>query len=173
MPIVPVVIAAAGGGVAAAIDAIRSRRWNAAALLAGVCVVTWLATEIRRDAASHNVAEEWALTGLSLLQEGNYEEAETAYRTAISLDDSSFAWDGLGLVLLRRELRNEARQAFERSVEINPSNATAWVHLGFAYELAKNPRAALNAYQQALSITPQRAEAKEMFEGALRRYQRR
>ena len=63
MPIVPVVIAVAGGGVAAAVEAMRSRRWNAVTLLAGVCVVTWLATEVRRDAASHNVSEEWAFTG--------------------------------------------------------------------------------------------------------------
>lgn len=66
-----------------------------------------------------------------------------------SLDDSSFAWDGLGLVLLRRDLRNEARRAFERAVTINDTNATAWVHLGLAYEFLGNGRAAVAADEKA------------------------
>jgi 4-amino-4-deoxy-L-arabinose transferase-like glycosyltransferase len=173
MPIVPVVIAFAGGGLAATIDAFRSRRWNRAAALAAVIVVAWAATEIRHDAASHNVAEEQALTGLSLLQEGHVAEAESAYRTAIETDgSSSFAWDGLGLVLLRRQLHGDARNAFERAVQINPSNATAFVHLGVAFEYLGNPSGALNAYRQALAITPQRGEAIEMYERARRRYRR-
>jgi 4-amino-4-deoxy-L-arabinose transferase-like glycosyltransferase len=173
MPIVPVVIAFAGGGLAATIAALRSRRWNRAATLAAVILVAWAATELRHDAASRNLSEEQALTGLSLLQEGHVAEAESAYRTAIETDgSSSFAWDGLGLVLLRRQLHNDARDAFDRAVQLNPSNATAWVHLGVALEYVRNPGAALNAYRQALAITPQRAEAIDMYERARRRYQR-
>jgi hypothetical protein len=173
MPIVPVVIAFGGGGLAALIEACRSRRWHKVAPLAAVILLVWAVTEVRRDAASHNLSEEQALTGLSLLQEGNVAAAEAAYRTAIATDaGSSFAWDGLGLVLLRRELRSDARNAFERAVQINPSNATAWVHLGLAFEFLDNPSGALNAYRQALAITPQRGEAIEMYERARLRYRR-
>jgi cytochrome c-type biogenesis protein CcmH/NrfG len=48
-------------------------------------------------------------------------------------------------------------------------NATAWLHLGLAYELLGNPRAAIAAYQKALEITPQRPEAQELLEAARRR----
>jgi len=173
MPLVPVVIVMAGGGLAAAVDAVRSRRWSTVAPLVVTFLVIWAASEIRHDPASHNLAEEQALTGLSLLQENKVDESEAAYRAAIEADaNSSFAWDGLGLVLQRRQRREDARAAFERAVQINPSNATAWVHLGFAYELLDNPSAALNAYRQALAITPQRAEAVELYEAARRRYAR-
>lgn len=171
IPLVPALIATAGGGLSALVDALRSRRWSAVVPLALVMVVAWAASEIRRDPASHNLAEEQALTGLSLLQENQVDESEAAYRVAIVTDEnSSFAWDGLGLVLQRRRQRDEARAAFERAVHINPANATAWVHLGLAYELLDSPSAALNAYRQALAIAPQRAEAIELYEAARRRY---
>ncbi|HYE88445.1 MAG TPA: tetratricopeptide repeat protein [Vicinamibacterales bacterium] len=171
MPLVPAIIAFAGAGLAATTDAVRSRRWNTAAKLAGVVAVVWAVTEIRHDPASHNLAEEHALSGLSLLQEGRLAEAETACRTAIDIDpSSSLAWDGLGLVLQRRLLRNEARLAFERAVQINESNATAWLHLGYAHELLKEPDAALRAYRQALAITPQRGDAIALYDAARHRY---
>jgi 4-amino-4-deoxy-L-arabinose transferase-like glycosyltransferase len=173
MPLVPAIIAVAGGGLSVIIDAVRSRRWRVVTPLAVVMMVAWAASEIRGDPASHNLAEEQALTGLSLLQEDKVEESEAAYRVAIEIDaNSSFAWDGLGLALQRRRLRDEARNAFERAVQINPSNATAWVHLGLAFELLNNPAAALNAYRQALAIMPKRAEAIELYEAARRRYGR-
>jgi tetratricopeptide (TPR) repeat protein len=173
IPLVPALIAFAGGGVAAAIDALRSRRWKTAAQLAVVIVLTGAAAEVRRDGLSHNLAEEQALTALSLLQESQLDAAEAASRTAIGTDaNSSLAWDALGLVLQRRGLRSDARDAFERAVRINPANATAWLHLGLACEFLRDPGAAMTAYRQALAITPQRAEAIEMYESARRRYRR-
>ena len=172
MPLVPVVIAVAGAGVAGVIERARWRDWLGVSMLAAVFAVTLLAVNVRTDTASRNLTEEHALTGLSLLQERRIEEAEAVYRHAIGLDDSSFAWDGLGLVLLRRELRNEARQAFERAVKINEKNAIAWMHLGLTYEFLGNPGGAVAAYQKALTITPQRTEIQEALAAALKRYGR-
>ncbi len=172
IPLVPAVTGFAGAGIAAIITRVRERDWKQVMALAGAAAVVWALSSLRHDAASRNLAEEWAFTGLALLQSGNTEDAEAAYRTAIALDESSFAWDGLGLVLQRRQLRTDAREAFERAVTINPNNATAWLHLGLANEFAGNPRAALEAYQRSLSITPQRTDAREVYEGALRRYRR-
>lgn len=51
------------------------------------------------DPRNHNLAEEWAFTGSSLVTERNLSGAETAYRRALALDsNSALAWDGLGLV---------------------------------------------------------------------------
>ena len=170
LPMVPALIAFAGGGVALAIDRVRARQWRAVGVIVVIVAVVWSLSHARTDAATRNLSEEWAMTGLALLQEGKFEEAEAVYRRAISMDDSSFAWDGLGLVLQRRELRNNAREAFERAVHNNPANATAWLHLGLAYEFLGNPRAAIASYQKALEITPQRAQAQELLEAASRRY---
>ena len=173
VPIVPALVAFAGAGIANTLDRIRGRDWRGAGGLIGVAVVVFTLAHARTDAASRNLAEEQAFTGLALLQEHKIEEAEAAYRHAIGLDDSSFAWDGLGLVLQRRELRTDARDAFERAVRINPENATAWLHLGLAHEFLGHRPAALEAYRRALSITPERAEAKDLLDGAIRRSQPR
>ena len=170
LPLLPGLMALAGAGMAAIVDEVRARRWRDVATLAAIAVVVWALAHARSDAASHNLAEEWAFTGLSLLQENRLEEAESAYRTAIAMDESSFAWDGLGLVLQRREMRTHAREALERAVQVNPQNATAWLHLGLSFELQGNPAAAVDAYRQALSITPQRTETREILDAALRRY---
>ena len=170
MPLLPPLFAFAGAGVAALIDRLRARDVRRAGILIALVAAVWGATEIRRHDDSHNFAEEWTLTGLSLLQERKLEESEAAFRTAIGLDESSFAWDGLGLVLQRRELRTGANEAFERAVRINPLNATAWLHLGFSYEFLGNGRAAVAAYQKALEITPERGDAKAMLDAALQRY---
>ena len=170
LPLLPGLIVLAGAGIAAIVDEVRARRWRDVSILGAVAVVVWGLAHARTDAASRNLAEEWAMTGLSLLQESRLEEAENAYRRAIAMDESSFAWDGLGLVLQRRELRTHAREAFERAVQINPQNATAWVHLGLSYELLGNPEAAVDAYRKALSITPQRTETRQILDAALQRY---
>ena len=170
MPLLPALFPFAGASIAVLIERVRLRDFKRAGVLAAVVGAVWIFSELARDESSRNFAEEWAFTGLSLLQEKKLEDAESAYRTAIGLDESSFAWDGLGLVLQRRELRTSALEAFERAVRINPDNATAWVHLGYSYELLGNGRAAITAYQRAVEITPQRAEAREMLEAALRRY---
>lgn len=170
MPLLPALFPFAGASIAVMMERLRLRDYRRTGVLAAVVVAVWMFSELRRDEPSHNFAEEWSLTGLSLLQEKHLEDAEAAYRTAIGLDESSFAWDGLGLVLQRRELRTSAREAFERAVRINPDNATAWVHLGYSYELLGNGRAAIAAYQKAIEITPQRAEANQLLDAALRRY---
>ena len=170
LPLLPALIPLAGAGIAAIVEEVRTRRWRDVAMLAAIAVVVWALAHTRTDAASRNLAEEWAMTGLSLLQENRHEEAENAYRRAIAMDESSFAWDGLGLVLQRRELRSHAREAFERALQINPQNAAAWLHLGLSHELLGNPAAAVDAYRRALSIAPQRTETREILDAALQRY---
>lgn len=172
MPIVPAVIAFAGAGAAFAVDRVRARDWRSVGVLAIVFLVALAGVNARTHAASRNPAEEYALTGLSLLQENNTAGAEATVRAAIGMDDSSFAWDVLGMVLLRRELRRDALDAFQRAIQLNERNATAWVHLGLAHEFLGNGRAAVAAYQKALSITPQRAEALAALDAALKRYAR-
>lgn len=171
IPLVPVTAMFAGAGLAAMIEHARTKQWRTAGTLAAVALVAWALSEVRHDPASHDLSEEWAVTGLSHLQADRIEDAEAAYRHAIAQSDSSFAWDGLGLVLQRRQLRIEAREAFERALQINPENATAWLHLGLAFEYLGNPKRAIDAYGKAVAIAPARTDAREIYEGARRRYQ--
>lgn len=169
LPLLPALIALAGAGVAGLIERARVPDWRGAGMLGAVVVAAFALTNLWTHAPSRNLAEEYAFTGLSLLQEQQFEDAERTYRAAIAMDDSSFAWDGLGLVLLRRDLRRDALEAFQRAVQINEKNATAWTHLGVMYERVGNREAALDAYRRALAITPERAEPKDLLQRALLR----
>jgi tetratricopeptide (TPR) repeat protein len=159
IPLVPVVIAFAGAGVASLIAIARERRWRDLMMPLVAAVVITVLTHARPDAASLNVAEEWTFTGLGYLRESDLERSEAVLRTALSLDpQSSFAWDGLGLLLQRKGAAEEALGAFANAVAINPSNATAWVHLGFARERQRDLKGAIAAYRSALEISPERTE---------------
>lgn len=171
-PMVPAVIACAGAGLMTLVDRARSRDWRGLAAIVAVGLLALGVSMVRRDPASNDFSEEWAFNGLSLLQERQIEASEAAYRKSIALRDSSFGWDGLGLVLQRRQLYLEAREAFERALQINPENATAWLHLGLAFEYLGNPRRAVDAYAKAVAIVPARQDARDVYESAMRRYAR-
>jgi 4-amino-4-deoxy-L-arabinose transferase-like glycosyltransferase len=78
LPLLPGLIALAGAGIAGIVDEVRARRWRDVAMLAAIAAVVWALAHARTDAASRNLAEEWAMTGLSLLQESRPEDAENA-----------------------------------------------------------------------------------------------
>jgi Tfp pilus assembly protein PilF len=158
-PMVPFVIAMAGAGVArmATLDTRNARR--ELAISAVVVVAILVASNLRSDALSRNVAEEWALTGLSLRQEGNATLAEDAYRRALALDDrSALAWDGLGVVLQSQERYADARASFERAIAVNDRYALAWYHVAGARDRGGDVTGALLAYRRALNIAPERTE---------------
>ena len=168
VPMVPILIAFAGAGVATIIERIRAREWRSLAIPAAIFVAVLAVTHVRVDAASRNLSEEWAFTALSQLQEGAVELAEAAAQRATTLDPrSSFAWDILGMIALGPQSFDRAQEAFAKAVEINPSNATAWLHLGLAREFARDREGAIAAYRKAIAITPERTEVVGALGGAL------
>jgi tetratricopeptide (TPR) repeat protein len=52
----------------------------------------------------------------------------------------------------------------EKYAAANPNNDAAWVDLGDAYQLIGQSKKAMTAYQQALKINPESADAKEGLE---------
>jgi tetratricopeptide (TPR) repeat protein len=158
-PLVPFVVGFAGAGIAWILDAAQANDLRRLGRLSAVGLVVFMLANTRSDAASRNVAEEWARTGLSLQQENNMQAAEAAYRTAIALDDgSSLAWDGLGLVLQTQGRVADARAAFERAVAVNSNFALAWYHVAVAREQAKDIKGALLAAERAIEIAPERTD---------------
>ena len=158
-PLVPLVIAFAGAGIVHLVDRVRGRAWSRVAMAAAIVTVVFAAANSRTDAASRNLAEEWALTGLSLQSEGELVRADEAFRSAISWDPrSSLAWDGLGMTLQRQGRVDEATSAYVRAVEINDSNSLAWYHLGLLREESRDLPGAVAAYRRANGIAPERTE---------------
>ena len=158
-PLVPFIVALAGAGSAHLISRARAAQWRSLAPVLGLFLLVFTLANIRRDAQSRNLAEEWAFTGLSLQQEGDSRGAEDAYRHALDLDDrSSLAWDGLGVVLQSQGRDADARQAFERAVSINDHYALGWYHVAAARDRAGDMSGAILAYRRALATAPERTD---------------
>jgi tetratricopeptide (TPR) repeat protein len=164
LPLVPVLAIAAG--VAVSRFALWQADWRAwVALVAAVLV-----SHVLSDPRNLNVAEEWALTGSSLVSERNLPAAEAAYRQAIALDASSgLAWDGLGLTLYNAGRLTEAREALTRALAIDPENARAIYHLALLDEREGRMKTAADGYARARALSPFDAEITANLAAAWRR----
>jgi tetratricopeptide (TPR) repeat protein len=164
MPLVPVL--AIAGGVAVC----RFRLWRADWRAYGVLIAAIGVCHIVSDPRNLNVAEEWALTGSSLITERNLPQAEASYRQAIALDaGSGLAWDGLGLTLYNAGRLTQAREAFTRALAIDSENARAIYHLGLLDEREGRIKAAADGYERARALSPFDAEITANLAAAWRR----
>jgi tetratricopeptide (TPR) repeat protein len=91
------------------------------------------ADDIIANPAESDVSVQWAyvLKGRYSYDHGNYAEAETLQRKAISLNWSNTTpHNNLGLVLRRQNRYDEAITQFQRVIGINPRSAVAYNNLG-------------------------------------------
>jgi tetratricopeptide (TPR) repeat protein len=132
-----------------AIDRIRQRQIVIVAVVAAALTLVW------RDAHTHNVAEEWALTSESLTLERNAAEAESAARKALEIDGSSaLAHDALAAALAAAGRINDAVAEERRTTALNPDFATAHFHLGQLHEQLNDLNAAADDYRRAVAANP-------------------
>ena len=72
---------------------------------------------------NNNVA--WLGKGNLSYQRGDFAGAESAYRQSLQLNDQQAAlWNNLAFSLIEQDRRNEALQAIERSISLEPGNAS-------------------------------------------------
>jgi tetratricopeptide (TPR) repeat protein len=168
MPLVPAMAIAAGVGIHTIVDGARQRRARDLAIAAAVIVVAVAISHARHDPRNTNVAEEWALTGSSLISEHDLTGATNAYRHALLLDpNSGLAWDGLGLARYDNGQLTEARQSISRALAIDPENGRAYFHLGLVDEHEGKWTDAAARYRRAAELSPYDAEAMQRLATAL------
>jgi tetratricopeptide (TPR) repeat protein len=68
-------------------------------------------------------------------------------------------WNNKGVALTQQDKYDEAVQAYDRAVEINPQYADAWNNKGIALLLQGKYDEAVQAYDNAIEINPQFAQA--------------
>jgi Flp pilus assembly protein TadD len=155
MPIVPALAIAAGPGVVAIVDAALARRRNELVVYAAIATIAIGLSHALSDPRNHNMAEEWAFTGSSLITERNLPAAEAAFRRALALDpSSSFTLDGLGLAQYNAGRLDEARKAFARAIAHDPDSARAVYHLALVDDRERHAPAAIAGYRRALALSP-------------------
>lgn len=74
--------------------------------------------------------------GLVLMQQKQYEDAEAALRTALQVNSRNpYAWNALGLALREQGKFDEARQAYQQALTLDPQYARAHFNLAVLAEL--------------------------------------
>ena len=97
----------------------------------------------------------WYQLGIQMLDAGNYEVAERAFRWVTSLAPGlSEAWVDLGLTYDHLQQYEKAIPAFQEAIRLRPSLSEAWNGLGFTYMQLHQYEKALPAYQEAIRLKP-------------------
>ncbi len=87
---------------------------------------------------------------------GNLDEAVTIRRVYVrKYPDDADEWYNLGTSLMQLKRCDEAIQALERSLELNPDNASAYINIATCHDLVGDYAAALEPYQRAFAIRPE------------------
>ncbi len=108
------------------------------------------------DLPTPSTAREWFGMGCRLhVDLGRYDEAETAYRQAITLDPRhTFSWNNLGNLLQNHLARyEEAEAAHRQAIALDSNDASPWYNLGnlLQLHLARYEEAEA-AYRQAIAL---------------------
>ncbi len=97
--------------------------------------------------------------GSQFYEEGNYKEAEAAFRRAVERNPENVdANYGLALSLLRLDEIDEAIVLLEKVQQENPRLIEVYLALGESYFLKQETDKALSCFNQALEIEPDNAE---------------
>ena len=107
----------------------------------------------------------WNNKGVALYNLGQYDEAISAYKQAISIDGNyAIAWRNLGLTYLKIKDYDAAVEALTNAVKLNSYDKYAWVYLGIAYYYKNDKANAKYCYEAALKIDPNFKLARDNLE---------
>ena len=108
-------------------------------------------------AAEADTKDERALLGIATVhnQRGNYDLVALAYRMTVGLNPENVtATEGLGLELLRKGDRAEAKTWLLRAIALDPTRPRALSGLGIVSDLDRDFAAASAYYEFALELDP-------------------
>jgi tetratricopeptide (TPR) repeat protein len=96
------------------------------------------------------------MLGFINFQNKNYEIAETYYRRALMIKETSSGWFNLGIIYDRMNKKNEMEQCMRKAIELDRKNHLALNYLGYSFLLEdKNIDEAFNLIQQAVNLDPE------------------
>ena len=108
-------------------------------------------------------------------QEGNWSEAEGAWRAVLNLsNDDARAWTNLGVVLNRQNKTQDALAAWQKAISIDPQLPGPYFNLGLTLVRKNDYAQAITPLRKALSLEPGNDGARRALAVALigqQRYQ--
>jgi len=92
--------------------------------------------------------------GLQLFNQGEYEQALTAFNTALELDDQQPAlWANVGNAYSKLSQNDQAVEAYEKAIELAPEDPTLYQNMGGLYASMGDTEKARELYQKAVSLS--------------------
>jgi len=109
---------------------------------------------------------DWFNLAFTLESASRLEEAETAFRRAISFDDKfDRAWYGLGLTLIQLGRHEEAVAALKRNTELQPMSPYGWYQLARVHVDRQDPDEARKIIRHLKGFEPKVAAQLERETG--------
>lgn len=156
IPLAPAFAVFAGLALVWVWDAARERRLRELGFFAAAFVAALGLAHARAYPPSHNLAEEWTLTGMSLEKEESFPAAAEAYDRALAADPGYVsAWEGIGRSRIKQGDLAGAEEALRRALEIDPRSQPARLYLGIALRQAGRIDEAERELRQSLLLAPE------------------
>jgi tetratricopeptide (TPR) repeat protein len=106
------------------------------------------------------IAKQLFIDGLALLQDGNYEAAETRFRKSLELiPDRASTLTNLTAAQIKLEKYAEAEVSARKAIAIDGANSEAWLNLGLIEVETNHAEQALECLDKAIQLKPEYAEA--------------
>lgn len=99
----------------------------------------------------------WYQRGQLLLEDHQYEAAESAFHQAIQLRPDADTWHSRGIAFLFMQQYEHAIAAFDEALHFQPDQSLAWVHRGRAQRGLQRYEDEIADYDQALALDPENA----------------
>jgi tetratricopeptide (TPR) repeat protein len=124
-------------------------------------------------AETYDFARNYLSFGFVFFERGYFEPAEAFFRQALKDDpDSAEALYGLGSAYLQEKKTNEARECFQRALQLHASYPgtlpNAWNNLGILAAREGNTDLAIQCFHRALQIDPEHSIALQNLGSAYR-----
>ena len=156
LPVIPLLLVYAAYGGYCAVNALKQRRFSAAAAMAAGVIfcmvfanVSLAPMNMEGDAAVHyNLGNAYA-------KQGELERAQAAFKRAVYFDSAYWqAWYNLASVQAAQGQAGAAVPTFQRVLRVYPQRVMVWISLARAHrQLGENDQA-LKAYETALHRNP-------------------
>ncbi len=92
--------------------------------------------------------------GLELFNQGEYEQALTAFNTALELDDQQPAlWANVGNTRSKLNQNDQAIEAYQKAIDLAPEDPTLYQNMGGLYASIGDTEKARELYQKAVSLS--------------------
>ncbi|TAK92783.1 MAG: tetratricopeptide repeat protein, partial [Verrucomicrobia bacterium] len=155
-PVWPVMAALAGGGLLAFVDAIRARRnKQIVVMFASMVVLAALSLHNWFDAKLATFARDYLFRSFACYDKGLFPDALNDINHSLELDPTDVnALHHRGNVLFALGKLDEARVAYEQTLQRAPEESSTWNNLGTTLDKMGRTDDAIKAFQRATECRP-------------------